>query len=370
VTRRLKIISISGAALCLLGAFLNPPSFFVAYLFGYLFWLGIAVGALGLWMLHEVTGGAWGDVIKPLIQAAASTLPVMSLLFIPILFGLRSLYPWAVPGAAADAVLRHKAAYLNVPFFVLRSLLYLGLWSFMVIRLGGWARQAIAGDSAAAQRAARHSASGLVLFSLSVTFASIDWMMSLEPHWYSTVYPMLVIVGFLLSAFAFLVCALAGVRAPEQLQRDYPEKPFWDLGNMVLAFVMLWAYLHFSQYLVIFSANLPEEIVWYLHRQAGGWFWLALSLIVFQFFLPFLALLGRRNKQRLDRLRWIAASILAMHALELFWLIKPAFSPLGFRLHWLDLVAPAALGAGWLMLFRARLSALPSPVGVYIPEET
>ncbi len=369
VRNRLLLGGTAGAVLCAWGVFRNHDQFFVSYLFAYQFWFGIAAGCLGLVMLHALTGGAWGDVIHPLLEAGMMTLPWFALFFIPLLWGLPALYPWARPEEVLrDTVLQHKQIYLNVPFFELRALGYFGLWSWMAWRLHRWTRQSAEGDADSTQQMNRHSGPGLVLYFLSLTFAALDWMMSLEPHWSSTMYEVMIIVGYALAAFAFAICVLAWLRPPRPLVETWAQKPMWDLGNLVLAFVMFWAYLSFSQYLVIWSANLPEEITWYQRRQTGGWFWVAMTLIGFQFFLPFLALLGRRNKQRLERLAAIAALLLAVHLVELFWLVQPAFYPQGFHAHWMDGAVPVTLGALWLAVFLTQLKKLPSPIGVYRAE--
>jgi hypothetical protein len=356
------LVGLAGAAGGLVGAWLATPQFFMSYLFAYLFWFGISIGALGILMMHHVTGGAWGDLIKPQLEAAAGTLPLLLILFLPILAGMKTLYPWARPEVvAADPVLQHKHVFLNVPFFALRGLGCLALWSFMGYRLNLWS----VSDPA---RARRHSAPGLVLYTFSVSVAVLDWMMSLEPRWYSTIYEALVIIGFMLGAFAFVTLGLYVLQSPEDRASEALIKPYWDLGNMLLAFVMFWAYMSFSQYLIIWSANIPEEISWYLHRQQGGWFVVAMILVGFQFFLPFLALLNRSQKQRLDRLARVAAILLPLNILYGFWLVRPSFSPDHFQAHVLDLVLLAGVGGLWLAVFLSRLRTRPAVVGTYIPE--
>jgi hypothetical protein len=305
-----------------------------SYLFAWMFFFGIAIGALGLLMMHQLTGGEWGDVILPFMVPAARTLPWLALLFVPVGLSLSALYPWARPAlVAADPLLQHKHLYLNAPFFWARAVFYFAVWSFLTFRLTH-----------------RRSAWGLVLYMFTVSFAVIDWMMSLEPAWMSTIYPAMVTMGAALSALAFGVCGLRFL-TPERWSESTAKKPFRDLGNMLLTFVMLWAYMSFAQYLIIWYGNLPDEIVWYLPRQAGGWFWIAMALIFLQFFLPFFVLLGRRNKERLSRLAWVAILILVMRAVTLFWLIEPPLRPAGFSVRVWDVVMFLLLGAVWLRAF-------------------
>jgi hypothetical protein len=346
------LVGLAGVAACLLGAVFARQQFLISYLFAYLFWFGIAAGCLVILMIHFVTGGAWGDLIKPQLEAAGRTFPVLAVLFIPILAGVQPLFPWARPEAAADALLQHKHLYLNVPFFGLRAVFYFAVWSLMGYRLNK-----------------KMAAPGLILYALTLTLAIVDWMMSLEPRWYSTIYAALVIIGFMLTAFAFVTVGLHILQTSQDRQAPHLVKPYWDLGNMILAFVMFWAYLAFSQYLIIWSANLPEETTWYVSRQQGGWFWVGMTLIAFQFFLPFLILLNRSQKQRLDRLARIAVLLLVLGGVNVFWLVEPAFSPGHFHIHGLDLAAFVAVGGVWLSMFLARLRQRPALVGSYVPEE-
>jgi hypothetical protein len=357
----------AGFLLCGLGASGNSVQFFQSYLCAYMFWFGLGMGCLGLLMLHHVVGGQWGDVLRPMLEAGVSTVPWLAVLFIPLLFGLAALYPWARPAVvAADPVLRHKRLYLNVPFFALRAAACFAAWCFLSRRLQRWSDPA---DAAAAARASRLSAPGLILYFITLTFCVADWTMSLEPRWYSTVYELLLIVGQALSALALVICGLAALGGGRRLSDTLPAKPFIDIGNLLLTCVMLWAYAEFAQYLIIWSGGIPAEISWYLRRQQGGWFPAALAMIAALFVIPYLALLGRGNKARLDRLAAIAALIVAGRLLEVFWLVKPSFPPPAPALHWLDAAAALALGGTWLAVFLGRLTTRPSVVGSFSPED-
>ena len=359
--QRVLIVGGGGIVLCGVGAVLNPTQFFRSYLLAYLFWFGIPLGCLAVLMLHHLVGGAWGAVIRRVLESGTRTLPLLALLFVPLLFGLHDLYSWARPETvAADALLQRKRPYLNVPFFVLRSACYFVVWFTMSYLLNRWSRLQ---DQTAADPFERRmrllSGPGLVLYVLTATFASVDWMMSLEPRWFSTIYGILVIVGQLLAtlAFAVVVTALLGDAPP--LSAVVSPAHFHDLGNLLLAFVMIWAYMAISQFLIIWAGNLPEEITWYLHRTKGGWEWIALGLILFYFALPFLLLLSRGIKQRAQLLVWVATAILVMRVADVFWLVVPAFQPAVISIHWMDITALIGIGGLWVAAFVWQLKGRP-----------
>ncbi|MFQ5737677.1 MAG: hypothetical protein ACE5JX_01580 [Acidobacteriota bacterium] len=343
-------------ALAFLGLF-NPGLFFRSYLLSYLFWLQISLGSLAILMLHHMVGGGWGFVIRRLLEAATRTLPLMALLFLPLLLGLRELFEWARPEAVEDEILRHKALYLNVPFFVVRAALYFAIWILLSYFLNKRSlQQDRIGDPGLTRKLQILSGPGLVLYGATVTFSSIDWAMSLEPHWFSTIYGMMFMVGQSLTALAFAIVALKVFSAHPPLDSVVTPKHFHDLGNLTLAFVMLWAYLSFSQYLITWSGNLPEEIPWYLHRIHGGWQYIGLFLILFHFTLPFLLLLSRVNKRSGRSLALLAGFILMLRFVDLFWLIVPALDwQEGLNFHWSDLFAILGIGGVWCALFTRRL---------------
>lgn len=359
--RACLIAGIIGLGSCLIGAIFSRQQFFQSYLFAYVFWLGIALGCLGIVMLHNLSGGAWGIIIRRFLESGMMTLPLMALLFVPLLFGLPRLYEWARPEALAhDALLRHKSAYLNVPFFIVRAAIYFLLWGGAAALLVRWSgeyeRNA---DPQMIVRQRRLSGPGLGLFGLTVTFASIDWIMSLEAHWYSTIYGVHFFGGHVLAAFAFSILLAARLAGRAPFVAVVQPGQFLDLGNLLLAFVMLWAYFAYSQWIVIWSGNLPEEISWYLRRNRGGWQWLITALILFHFFVPFALLLVRAFKRRVAVLCAVAAAILFMRLLDIFWYTAPAFHPGSFNLHWMDIAAPIGLGGIWLAMFFSYLRRRP-----------
>jgi hypothetical protein len=348
--RRLLTAGAAGTAVSAIGFFPSPAQFLQSYLMAYMFVLGITLGCLALGMVHQLSGGAWGVVIRRPIGAATRTLPVLTLLFLPIALGVHHLYSWTDASLVArDEVLRHKQIYLNVPFFLVRAAIYFAVWNALTYFLNAWSlEQDETGDPRLARRMQVLSAGGLVAYGLTITFASFDWLMSLEPHWFSTIYGVLIMGGQGLSAMAFLIVALVWLSRRKPLDAIIAPAHFHDLGNLMLAFVMLWAYFSFSQYLIIWSGNLPEEIAWYLHRLQTGWRFVGLTLVLFHFAVPFCVLLSRRVKREADMIVKVAIGILIVRLVELFWLIAPEFHTSGLRVSWLDAVLPASLFALWL----------------------
>ncbi len=342
-----------GLTLCLAGAAFNLRQFLQSYLEAYLFWIGISLGCLAILMLHHLVGGSWGFPVRRLLEAGARTLPLMVVLFLPVLLGLRELYVWARPQeVAADAVLQHKSLYLNVPAFIMRALIYFAIWIGVVHYLNTWSlEQDRTGDASLTRRLQYLSGPGLVLYGLTATFSSIDWVMSLEPEWHSTIYGMVFMAGQGIQGLAFviIVAHLLAQRGP--LSAVALPARFQDLGNLMLTFVMLWAYTAFSQFLIVWAENLTDEIPWYLHRSTGGWQWIAFALFLFQFAVPFLLLLSRDIKRRAAALTGVAVGVLFFRMVDLFWLVAPAFHPAGVSLHWMDLMAPLGLGGLWMSVF-------------------
>jgi hypothetical protein len=342
--------------ICLAGAvFLRGP-FLESYLVAYLFWLGLALGCLAIVMMYHLTGGRWGAVIRRILESGMHTLPCMALLFLPLLVGIRQLYPWTMPGAVNDSTLQHQRAYLNIPFFVVRALFYFAVWNVLAYFLERWSEeQDRTGSPELMRRFQLLSGPGLLAYGITMTFASIDWAMSLDAHWYSTIYGMIFLVAQALSAFAFVIPVLALFVRRKLLVGIVSANHFHDLGNLMLTFVMLWAYFSFSQFLIIWAGDLSDEIPWYLRRTQQGWQWIAIGLAAVHFFLPFLMLLSRRIKRSMTILSWIAIGVLTMTFVDLYWLIAPALSGIGVRFHWSMIVAAAGIGGIWLAIFADGL---------------
>jgi hypothetical protein len=358
--RRALLVGVIGAGLCGLGYFLHPTQFFRSYLMAYIFWLDIGLGCLAILMLHHLVGGLWGMAIRRVLEAATRLLPLMAVLYVPLLFGLAELYPWAQAADTATQTGHFRSLYLQGPFFLGRTGFYFVVWLLLAFFLNRWSRQQEQADDALVVRARRRrlgllSGGGLVLYGLTVTFAAIDWMMSLEHHWFSSIYGFLVISGQLVAAMTFAILVTAWLGQDEPVSAVTSPALLQDLGNLLLAFVLLWAYIAFSQLLIIWAGDLPEEIHWYQHRWSGGWQWLQVGLLVLHFGVPFLVLLSRRAKRRAQYLGSVAAVVLAFHLVDVFWLLMPAFFPARLHIHWLDIVAPVGLGGLWLAMFLWQL---------------
>jgi hypothetical protein len=350
-----------GSIGCLVGLFSSREQFFQAYLISYLFFIGLALGSMSILMIQYITGGVWGAVIRRLLESATRTLPLMAVLFLPIALGLTDLYEWARPELVAhDPVLQHKSLYLNVPFFLGRAVFYFAAWLTTAYFLNRWSLQQDAGaDPRLTRRLEWLSRGGLLLYALTMSFAAVDWGMSLEPHWFSTIYGVMFMGGQGLSTFAFVIPMAALIAERPPFSRIISPAQFHDLGKLMLAFVMLWAYFAFSQYLIIWSANLPEEIPWYLHRTNGGWQWVALVLILVHFVMPFLVLLSRDIKRHARAVAGVALVLIGARFIDLFWLLRPAVAHEGFAIHWLDPTAAAAVGGIWMWFFIAQLKTRP-----------
>lgn len=361
VQRIALVTGVTGLVVCAVGAFFNPEQFFQSYLFAYLFWLGLALGCLAGVMLYHLVDGAWGFVIRRLLETGAMLLPLLALLFVPLVFGLSELYPWARPEEVAeDAVLQHRSAVMNVPFFLLRVVLYFAIWIGMAFLLNRWSlEQDRTGDPVLTVRMRMLSGPGLVLYVLTMSFAAWDWGMSLEHHWYSTIYGVLFVTRQALGALALAIVLVALLSRREPLAGVITTRHFHDLGNLLLAFVILWAYMNLSQFLIIWSGNIPEEVTWYIARTEGGWGWVARFLIVFEFILPFLVLLWRRSKRTVSILSLLAAGIVLLYLVDLFWVIVPSFHEGEFRVHWLDFLTPIGIGGLWVAAFAWGLKRKP-----------
>ena len=355
--RQFLLAGAAGAVLSVIGAMFNPAQFFQSYLMAYMMVLGVTLGCLALGMIHQLSGGAWGVVSRRLIGAATRVLPALTVAFLPIVIGMSALYPWThAEEVAADAILQHKQIYLNTPFFLLRTAIYFLVWNALVYFLNSWSlEQDRTGDPRIPGRMQRVSAGGLLAFGLTMTFASFDWLMSLDPHWFSTIYGVLVMGGQGLTALAFLIVMLTWLSRRPPLDTILVPNHFHDLANLMLAFVMLWAYFSFSQYLIIYSANIPEEITWFTHRLDTGWRAIGILLVLFHFAVPFLILLSRSVKRKPGVLVNLAIGILVARLIDYFWLVAPEFHPEGLTVHFLDIVLPITLGALWMGAFFWQL---------------
>src|SRR5258706_3573027 len=371
IQRRALIAGGAGILLCLIGLLINAhhrEQFFRSWLLAYLFWLGIPLGSCAILMLQHLTGGAWGLALRRPLETAARTLPLMALLFLPLFFGLGKLYIWtsddAARGVESSAL---RAHYLTTGFFIVRTVIYFILWIALPLILNLWSpREAPDPDPALARRFQLFSSGGLLIYCLSMTFASIDWVMSLDPHWYSTIFGLIVIIGQALNSLALMTALLALLATRPPLNKIVTADHFHDLGNLLLAFTMLWAYMQFSQFLIIWSGNTAEEIPFYIYRTHRGWQAVGWILIIFHFFIPFILLLNRRTKRTPRVLAMVGLAIVVMRLVDLFWIIVPHHAQ-GRHLdvsypipHWLDLAAIAGIGGIWIwwFIFQLRKTAL------------
>ncbi len=380
VQRAALTIGAVALVLCVAGALLvsSPAQMLRSYLFAYLFWLSMPLGCMAILMVHHLVGGGWGLVIRRILEASIRTVPLMAVLFVPFAWQLSALYVWARPEeVAADELLRHKQVYLNVPFFWIRAVIYFGSWIALAHLLNKWSRQQeIRPDSSIVRRLQLLSGPGLVIYGLTVTFASFDWAMSLDPHWFSTMYGILFVCSQVLAAFALSICTLVLLCRFKPLADVVTPDHLNDLGNFLLASVMLWAYMAFAQYLIVWSGNLPEEVTWYIGRQRGGWRGVALLLIVFHFALPFVLLLSRGVKRQAGNIIMVAGLLLVMRLIDNFWLVMPTFRP-SLSVHWMDVLAPVGIGGLWIGAFIGQLKrrpllppAEPEPAGGALPAES
>jgi hypothetical protein len=355
------VVGVIALAVLIVGAFFSPTQFFRSYLMAFVFWTGLALGCLGILMMQYLTGGAWGIVIRRQLESATRTLPLMALLFIPLAFGVGYLYIWSHPGVvAANHTLQQKKEYLNIPFFLVRAAVYFLVWIGAAWFLNRWSwRQDQTADPTFSRRLQRLSGPGLFVLSITLTFAMIDWVMSLEPLWYSTIYGVTFMAGVALAAYAFTVATLILLARYRPLAGRLRPRHYRDLGNLMLAFVMVWAYCSFAQYLLIWSGNLREEIPWYLRRIQGGWGWVAVSLIAIHFFLPFFLLMSRTVKRDARWLMIVALIVILMRFVDVFWLVEPAFYEADLRVHWMDFAALIGFGGLWLAVFVWQLRARP-----------
>jgi len=361
IQRRAFVLGIAALVLAALDGIRAPEQFFRSYLLAFIFWLGFPLGCAAFLMVHHLTGGFWGLPIRRALEAGTRTLPLITALVLPLLLGLTRLYSWTNPNlVAADDVLKSKQLYLNLPFFLIRNVIYFAVWWALIRGLNRWSdEQDRTGDPRIALRLENMSGPGLVLYGLTVTFFSIDWIMSLEPHWFSTIFGMIFMVLQVLSALALAVFVAGFLSQYEPIASVITSDRFNDLGNLVLTFVMLWAYLSFSQFLVIWAGDLINEIPWYLTRSRGGWAMIALLLIFLSFAIPFFLLLMRPIKRRVETLSALCGALILITFVDVYWMVVPAFEKAGPRFYLLDFLLPVGIGGIWVGAFVAQLKSRP-----------
>jgi hypothetical protein len=371
---RTLALGIGGISLIIwaVGAYFNTEQALRSWLLGFIFWGGIGLGCLGVLMLQYLTGGAWGVVIRRILEAGTRTLPVIALMFIPLAIGVytRTFYEWThLP--PTDHVMVQRGIYMAPWFWIVRSVIYFLIFGVMIYLLNGWSWKqesttSVEDSRLVLEKASRFSGPSMVIYCIIVTLATVDWVLTLEAHWFSTIWGLLFVAGWALSCFCFVVAILAFLYERSPMDRVVGKRHFHDLGKLMLALVMVWAYFNFSQYLIIWSGNIPEETGWFLKRMSGGWGYLGLALIVFHFAFPFLVLLQQDFKRRAKWIAGLAIFILVMRIADMFYLIGPsnrvspgAIEQGSFYVSWLDIVAPIAVGGIWLWWFFGELMKRP-----------
>ena len=355
---------VGGIALLLAipGALSSPEKFYPSYLFSYLLVLGLTVGSLGLLMLQHLTGGNWGIIIRRPLEAASRNIWLVLVMFIPIVVGMKTLYrAWLDPERLKEEPLsKFQQGYLTSGGFLGRAVLYFAIWFLLMWLFNSWSQQQDERkqDPQIQRRFKSLSGPGVILYILAMTFAAIDWVMSLSPHWASTIYGFIFVGAQAIASMCLMIIVIVLLSGSEPLAGIIQKRHLHDLGKLLFAFNMLWAYFDFSQLLIIWSGNQPEEISFYRTRLFGGWGVVAVIVLVFSFSLPFLILLSREVKRTPGLIAKVAAWMLLMRLVDLYWMTRPEFTPRAFPT-WLDLVVPIALVGLWLGFFAMNLKQRP-----------
>ena len=374
IQQRSLVIGVLGAIATIAGAFLAPGSFYSAYLIGFMFWLGLSLGCMAILMLYHLVGGKWGTVIRRMLESGMMVLPLMAALFLPIVLNLPKLYFWARPEELAKdpkiADIAHSYLHFGgIDGIFARYIIYFVIWIGMAYFLNRWSTEQDTpeGGAKATVRFRALSGLGLVIYSFSISFAVIDWVMSLQARWISTIYGFIFIAGEVLSAYCFVVVIESILIKRKPVSEFLTSTEVHDHGKFMLTFVMLWAYFNFSQLLIIWSGNLPEEISWFIPRMNGGWGAVAMLLVIFQFAVPFALLLSRSLKKNVHQLALVASLLIFMRMVDIFWHVEPALHPHEFHLSWVHFAVIAGIGGLWMAYFFRNLRARPL-LAVYAPQ--
>ena len=359
--------AVIGLVVCILGLIKSPDRFFQSYLLAFIFVLGLTLGSLGLLMLQHLTGGNWGIMIRRPLESATRNLPLVAVLFVPIFFGMKYLYAaWLnAPASGEGALSEFQRSYLTPNGFRVRAILYFVVWGILVFLFNRWSREQDANpeDAAVRRRFKTLAGPGIILYVFVMSFAAIDWAMSLSPHWASTIYGFIFIAGQLISSMSLMIAIVVLLARTGPLSGVLQPRHIHDLGKLLLAFVMLWAYFQFSQLLIIWSGNQPEEITFYYSRLHSQWGVVAVIVVIFHFFVPFFLLLSRDLKRNPKLLPAVAIWLIFMRLVDLYWYTRPQFTPSALPTIW-DLGAALALGGLWFFFFARQLKQLPVlPVG-------
>jgi len=368
-------IVVGGVALlvAIFGAMKSPADFYHSYIFSYMLILGLTVGSLGLLMLQHLTGGIWGMVIRRPLEAASRNLWLMLFLFAPIVVGMKYLYSgndsetgWLnAPKEGEHALTSWQQGYLTQGGFLTRAVVYFAIWIVLMVVFNNWSKQQDQASSGEGLKLRMKSlaAPGVILYILAMTFAAIDWVMSLSPRWASTIYGFIFVAGQAIAAMALMIAVIVLLASSEPFREVIKKRHLHDLAKLLFAFNMLWAYFEFSQLLIIWSGNQPEEITFYRSRLNGQWGVVAVMVLLFSFAIPFLLLLSRDVKRTASVISKIAVWMIFMRLVDLYWMTRPEFTSRAVPT-WLDIVVPVALIGLWMGFFAMNLKQRPLlPVG-------
>lgn len=352
---------IAGLVLSTMGYFVDSAQFFYSYLTSFVFWTTIALGALFFTMLHHLTSATWSVVVRRFSESAMIALPLLAFFFIPVILGIQDVYHWSHTEAVAqDKILLQKAGYLNTGFFVIRAALYFGIWYLISRKLyRSSLEQDRSGDAALTDRMRRISAPGMALFAATLTFAAFDWMMSVDAHWYSTIFGVYTFGGSFLAALAFMTLMVQYMQRQGILRDAITEEHYQDIGKLLFAFTVFWGYIAFSQYFLIWYANIPEETVWFHNRWIGDWKIFSLLLVFGHFTVPFFVLMPRSSKRNMTIMLVMSFFILAMHWVDLHWIIVPGLHKTGAKLSWMDFTTLVGIGGVFLWYYWRNFTANP-----------
>jgi len=358
IRSRSMVVGVGGAVLALIGYVTAPDQFFRAYLLAFMLWLGVSLGSLGLLIIIHLTNGRWGLVIRRILEAAAKNFWFMAILFVPLCAGILHLYPWASAAARSEneGLRWIHDVYLDPTQYIVRGLIYFAIWGGLTYFFTKWSAEQDTEGNRSHSRSGALAGPGALLFGFTVTFSAVDWVMSLSYSWTSTIYGLIFLIGQLLSAISLATIVAVILARYEPMKSILNIDHLHDYGKWMLAFTMVWAYFSFSQWVIMWAGNLPEEIVWYRMRLHGGWQYFSLFVALFTFVFPFIRLLSAQLKKDKSTLVTTACWLFIMRYFDLYWQVMPNFeNKAGFYFHWLNLVVPVSMGGFWLALFFRNL---------------